>query len=339
MPGNIMAKKWMIIFASAAISQSCAFHVLGGEGLRGITPGRSLNRFKSTCSIFSGCSAISSMYQGHHVGRNRRFPGSETRGRGQRGALLMFDATDLFQLQQTAGQVAANELTNVSPASLCILYGTGLLMSFSPCALSLLPLTVGYIAGTENENGSNESTGFLSSAAFAAGLATVLSLLGLSATLAGRVMGSTSGTGLGGTLLPIMASVLAVVMGLNVLELVSLELPSFEGGLDNILKLPRTARAFLLGSSSALVASPCCTPVLASILGFVASSQDPILGLALLLSYSIGYTTPLMVVGTASGAMSKFMSVRGLSWISPVSGALLISYGTYSGLSAIFGEG
>lgn len=69
------------------------------------------------------------------------------------------------------------------------MYGTGLLMSLSPCALSLLPLTISYIAGTESEasaaaGGGNASVvgeeensgfnsikaGFVPSAAFAAGV-------------------------------------------------------------------------------------------------------------------------------------------------------------------------
>lgn len=262
----------------------------------------------------------------------------------------MFDATDLFQLQQWAGDISATELTHVSPVTIGVMYGTGVLMSLSPCALSLLPLTVSYIAGTEAEGAAEEAAageerggfdslraGFIPSAAFAAGLATVLSLLGLSATFAGRVMGSTTAGSEMATLLPLGASAFAVAMGLNVLELVQLDLPSFEGGLDFMTSLPRNARAYLLGASSALVASPCCTPVLASILGFIASSQDPALGLVLLLTYSIGYTTPLMAAGTASGVLSRLMSANGLNWITPASGALLISYGTYNGLNALFG--
>lgn len=80
------------------------------------------------------------------------------------------------------------------------------------------------------------------------GLATVLSLLGLSATLAGKVMGSgTAAGGVGETLLPLGASAFAIAMGLNVLELLRVDLPSFEGGLDYITSLPTNARAFLLG--------------------------------------------------------------------------------------------
>lgn len=89
------------------------------------------------------------------------------------------------------------------------------------------------------------------------GLATVLSLLGLSATLAGRVMGNGNlAGGLGETLLPLGASVFAVAMGLNVLELVRVDLPSFEGGLDYITSLPRNARAFVLGERQAGASSP-----------------------------------------------------------------------------------
>lgn len=81
-------------------------------------------------------------------------------------------------------------------------------------------------------------------------------MLGLSATFAGKVMGTTTaGNGLGATLLPLGASAFAVAMGLNVLELVQLELPSFERGLDFITSLPRNARAYLLGESNNPVAS------------------------------------------------------------------------------------
>ena len=45
----------------------------------------------------------------------------------------------------------------------------------------------------------------------------------------------------------------------------------------------------------ALAASPCSTPVLATLLGYVASSGDPVTGGALLLTYTSGYVAPLLV--------------------------------------------
>ena len=50
-----------------------------------------------------------------------------------------------------------------------------------------------------------------------------------------------------------------------------------------------------------MVASPCATPVLTSILGFVAAAQDPALGAILLFTYTVGYSTPLLVIAASGG--------------------------------------
>jgi cytochrome c-type biogenesis protein len=70
-------------------------------------------------------------------------------------------------------------------------------------------------------------------------------------------------------------------------------------------------RTFLLGGSSALVASPCATPVLTSILAFVAKSQNPLVGGGLLLGYTLGYATPLLLVASSGG--QALVNLRGKS--------------------------
>ena len=52
--------------------------------------------------------------------------------------------------------------------------------------------------------------------------------------------------------------------------------------------LPAAARAYLAGLAFALAASPCSTPVLATLLAYVSSTGDPIQGGGLLLAYSTG---------------------------------------------------
>jgi cytochrome c biogenesis protein CcdA len=47
-------------------------------------------------------------------------------------------------------------------------------------------------------------------------------------------------------------------------------------------------QAYLAGLTFALAASPCSTPVLATLLAYVATSQDPLTGGALLLAYTSG---------------------------------------------------
>ena len=161
--------------------------------------------------------------------------------------------------------------------------------------------------------------------------------LGVAAASLGKVFGDT-----GGDFLRVTVSLLAVVFGLNLLQLVPLQLglgsllvdPSGMGG-----KVPPAARAFVFGASSALVASPCASPVLATILAFVATLGDPLLGGALLVSYTLGYTTPIAAASlVTSNAARTAQSLEGrFNWVQPAGGAFLIAYGTYNCLVAALG--
>ncbi len=242
----------------------------------------------------------------------------------------------LYDLQIWAKELVDTQLTHLTPVSGAVLYGAGLLTSLSPCALSLVPLTMAYLTDDGTDPSRDQRTLLFRAGMFTVGLATSLSVLGLSATLAGKLFGS-AGAGALGAALPLTASAVAIVMGLNLLDLVNLKLPSFEATLQ-LDKFPPSLQAFLLGATSALIASPCSTPVLASILGFVAASGEPYLGAGLLFSYSLGYSTPLLLAGILSGAVTSFIAKRGdgFSWVTPATAAMLISYGTYSSLSALF---
>lgn len=58
----------------------------------------------------------------------------------------------------------------------------------------------------------------------------------------------------------------------------------------------------------------------------------------LLFAYSLGYSTPVLLAGLLSGTVTSFISQKGdgFSWVTPATGALLISYGTYSSLNTLF---
>jgi cytochrome c-type biogenesis protein len=154
--------------------------------------------------------------------------------------------------------------------------------------------------------------------------------LGIAAAFLGQVYGQ---VGIG---LPIVVSIVAILMGLNLLEALPLQLPSL-GGMDWISKdLPEAVRAYLIGLTFGLVASPCSTPVLATLLAWVATTQNMILGGGLLLSYTAGYVMPLILAGTFTAAIKKLLQFRRWSgWITPASGALLVGFGVFSLLSRI----
>jgi cytochrome c-type biogenesis protein len=193
--------------------------------------------------------------------------------------------------------------------------------------LSMLPITIGYIGGYETKGRLEAAT---QSTWFSLGLATTLAGLGILAASVGRVYGQ---VGIG---LPIIVSLIAIIMGLNLLEALPIQLPSF-GGMEWISKdLPKGVRSYLIGLTFGVVASPCSTPVLATLLAWVAAKQDLILGGVLLLSYTAGYVAPLILAGTFTASIKKLLELRQWSgWITPVSGVLLVGFGVFSLLSRI----
>lgn len=233
----------------------------------------------------------------------------------------------LYHLQQFANHLVSLQLNHLSATSLATIFLAGLLTSLTPCMLSMLPITIGYIGGYE-------AKGRLQAAAqstwFSLGLATTLAGLGIAAASLGRVYGQ---LGIG---LPIFVSLVAILMGLNLLEILPLRFPSL-GATDWIKEdFPAGLRSYLLGLTFGLVASPCSTPVLATLLAWVAATQDWTVGAGLLLTYTAGYVMPLIVAGTFTASLKKLVELRRWSsWINPASGVLLIGFGVFSLLSRL----
>ena len=269
--------------------------------------------------------------------------------------------TALYSLQTFS---AASITSDISPLSVVVLYGTclnriifkalnsqrfcvvlgsGVLASLSPCAMSMLPLTVAYLSSESREGKKYEDGGTLVflSLLYAAGLAGMLAVLGLAATLAGQVWGSLFASS---RVLPLGAAAFATWSGLSLLGLVELYIPSvdpdeFTPSTPAASTFIRGSRALAFGAASALVSSPCSSPVLASLLGFVASSGDTVLGLFLLASFTAGYVTPVVAAGIfgATATSNAAMNADGIGEVSSqVLASLLIAYGVYSGLDAAF---
>jgi cytochrome c-type biogenesis protein len=235
--------------------------------------------------------------------------------------------TQFYLWSQLANQLVVAQLTHLSIASVAVIFAAGLLTSLTPCMLSMLPITIGYLGAYESQT---QLQGALQSLWFALGLATTLAGLGIAAASLGKIYGQ---IGIG---LPIFVSLVAIVMGLNQLELLRWRLPNL-GGMDWISeKLPKGLRTYLIGLTFGLVASPCSTPVLATLLAWLANTQDPVLGAVLLLAYAAGYVFPLVIAGTFTVAIKQILELRQWSaWITPASGVLLLGFGVFSLVSRL----
>jgi cytochrome c-type biogenesis protein len=231
-------------------------------------------------------------------------------------------ALQLYQLEQFANQLVSSQLTHISVFSIGFIFLAGLLTSLTPCTLSMLPITVGYIGGQANQSKWQAVT---RSTFFCLGLATTLAGMGVAAAALGKIYGQI------GWGLPIIVSLVAIVMGLNLLEVVQFRLPNWGGSGWIAQDWPDGLRAYLLGLTFGLVASPCSTPVLATLLAWVASTQNVGLGAVLLLAYTLGYVAPLVLAGTFTASLKNLLSLRQWSaWITPASGFLLVGFGVFS---------
>ena len=77
-----------------------------------------------------------------------------------------------------------------------------------------------------------------------------------------------------------------------------------------------------------MAASPCTTPVLAVLLGWIATSGQPLVGVLLLTSFGIGQVLPLLIAGSAAASVPKLLALRPIGrWVPPISGVVLVCTG------------
>ena len=206
---------------------------------------------------------------------------------------------EMAEDQQLAAQLAGGNWV----WTLAAFFGLGLLLTFTPCVLPMIPILSSLIVGQRRSGESPRAAGFVLSLAYILPMAATYAILGVAAAMAGAnlqmLFQNVWFIGI--------FSVLFVVLALAMFGAFELELPrALRQRLDAGLSKQRGGRlkgAAVMGVLSALLVGPCMTAPLAGALLFIAETGNPWLGGAALLALGLGMGAPLVLIGTAGSQL------------------------------------
>jgi len=201
----------------------------------------------------------------------------------------------------------------------------GLLLTFTPCVLPLIPILSSVIAG-QGENITRARGGFLA----------VIYVLGTAVTYAG--MGALAGA-TGDQLQAYFQNIWAIgtlaliffIMAMSMFGVFEIQLPSslqsrLQSGTSSLSGA--VIPVFILGLVSALIVGACVSPVLISFLGVAVSQADPYLGAQIMFVMALGMGIPLIAIGFGAG----YIIPRAGHWMESIKhlfGIMLIGVGIY----------
>ena len=172
----------------------------------------------------------------------------------------------------------------------------GVLTSFTPCALSSVPLVIGYVGASSNNDAKKA---FRLSLVFSLGMAVTFTILAVIASLAGKLIGRTASWWY------IILGILMVLMALQTWEVYNFIPSTF---LINKSKKRGYIGALLAGIFGGVFSSPCSTPVLIVLLAIVTLQGKIFWGILLFLLYSAGHSVLVLMAGTSIGFVKKLTS-------------------------------
>jgi thiol:disulfide interchange protein DsbD len=180
-------------------------------------------------------------------------------------------------------------------------FGFGLLLSFTPCVLPMVPILSGVIVGTGRAV--TKTRGLLLAGLYVLGMALTYALAGVAAGLSGSMLAAALQS-------PWVLGAFALVfvaLALSMFGLYELQMPvalqhrladasnRFHGG--------HAVGVFVMGVLSALILGPCVAAPLAGALLYIGQSRDVVLGGSALFAMALGMGVPLLAVGASAGAL------------------------------------
>ena len=199
----------------------------------------------------------------------------------------------------------------------------GVALAFTPCVLPMLPILSSIVLGKQGDLPIGKVRSAYLALAYILGMALLYALAGiLTAALGSGVQRALQSP----IALMIFSGLLLFLAG-SLFGFYELRMPqAWQNKVDQMAGRQKGGSlfgAFALGAISTLVASPCITAPLASVLGFVAQTGSMMLGGALLFVMALGMGLPLLLI--ALGARSVIPSAGAwMVWLQRALGVMLV---------------
>ena len=190
-----------------------------------------------------------------------------------------------------------------------IFFVLGLLLSFTPCVLPMLPILSSIIVGesdhpiNDGKQSLTKKRGFALALVYSFGMTIVYTAFGVAAGLAGEGLAAT----LQQPWVLTVFAILLVTLALSLFGIFELQLPSswqtllastsarFAGG--------KLGSVFAMGALSALIVGPCIAAPLAGALLYLSQTRDVVIGGGALFAMAVGMSVPLLLIGVSAGAL------------------------------------
>jgi thiol:disulfide interchange protein DsbD len=179
-------------------------------------------------------------------------------------------------------------------------FSMGVLLSFTPCVLPMVPILSAILIGQKKISA-------LRSLALSLVFVLSMSVTYAAAGVAAGYLGTTVQTTLQSPWIIISFSLIFVLMGLSMFGLFNFAMPPFLQnrlhGTSNRLQSGNMASVAIMGVLSTLIASPCVTAPLVSVLTYISQTGNAGYGGLILFVLSLGMGLPLIIFGTGQGAI------------------------------------
>jgi thioredoxin:protein disulfide reductase len=180
----------------------------------------------------------------------------------------------------------------------------GLLLSFTPCVLPMIPILSSIIVGSQSKQSApTKLHAFGLSVAYVLGMALSYTLAGIAAGLSGNLISQSlqSAWILG------LTALLFFVLAFSMFGFYELKLPTFLENkilnFSNKLKGGEFFGVFIMGVISALIVSPCVAAPLAGALIYIGQTHNVLLGGVGLFALALGMGVPLLLIGASAGSL------------------------------------